>query len=626
MNESNKAVFLSYASGDSAAALRICEALRAGGIEVWFDRSALRGGDTWDTSIREQIRHCALFMPVISATTQAREEGYFRLEWKLAVDRSHLMAHDRAFILPVVIDDTVAADSRVPEKFREVQWTSLPGGHTPPEVVARIAALLGSSATVAPAALPASAAASHPGPIAATPAAAAPSRPSRQRLALAALAGVVLLAGIGWVAASALRRPAAVVPYSIEDRRMTIAILPFDAPEQDPAGARIATDVAGTIYSELQGDVDWVQVVPRQLAEGAAKKHAANHALAQELNVHFLIRGTVSRVTDGYRVELQSIDGQSDRTLQSETVAVPTGPVTPRSQWDVSKALHRLFVASVSAEAERVRDRPVDALDVRDLTFRAFVDWRRTHQGPTAKGAYVGATELLNRALALAPDDPLALVMTARVNLCDCVNAWSKDPKVQQAIGAEATEKLLHKHPGSAEGLFLKEKIYVLQGRYEDALLTLEALPAVKDIGDTVGYLDEKCSLQLRLGKPQDALATCKQLAEITGDADQSDILAAIYFELGDYEKAARLARETVVQLNQATVGHPIFGAIALTLVAAEARLGHMARAKAAFEDFKVAVPAADSITAIRKWINPRADLAGYEPLYEGLKLAGVRD
>jgi hypothetical protein len=38
-----------------------------------------------------------------------------------------------------------------------------------------------------------------------------------------------------------------------------------------------------------------------------------------------------------------------------------------------------------------------------------------------------------------------------------------------------------------------------------------------------------------------------------------------------------------------------------------------------------VAVPAADSISAIRKWINPRADLAGFEPLYEGLKLAGVR-
>ena len=38
------AVFLSYASEDAAAAERIAAALRAAGIEVWFDKSELRGG------------------------------------------------------------------------------------------------------------------------------------------------------------------------------------------------------------------------------------------------------------------------------------------------------------------------------------------------------------------------------------------------------------------------------------------------------------------------------------------------------------------------------------------------------------------------------------------------------
>lgn len=45
------AVFLSYASQDAKAARRICEALQAAGIEVWFDQSQLRGGDAWDQSI-----------------------------------------------------------------------------------------------------------------------------------------------------------------------------------------------------------------------------------------------------------------------------------------------------------------------------------------------------------------------------------------------------------------------------------------------------------------------------------------------------------------------------------------------------------------------------------------------
>src|ERR1700681_1554286 len=83
------AVFLSYASQDAEAARRICGALRAAGIEVWFDRSELRGGDVWDREIREQIHQCKLFMPIISANTEARVEGYFRREWKLAVARMH---------------------------------------------------------------------------------------------------------------------------------------------------------------------------------------------------------------------------------------------------------------------------------------------------------------------------------------------------------------------------------------------------------------------------------------------------------------------------------------------------------------------------------------------------------
>jgi tetratricopeptide (TPR) repeat protein len=137
------AVFLSYASQDAEAAKRICEALRGAGVEVWFDQSELRGGDAWDQKIRRQIKDCALFVPIISANTQSRPEGYFRLEWKLAVDRSHLLADDHPFLFPVVIDDTPDATARVPERFREVQWTRLNVKDTPETLAARVAKLLG---------------------------------------------------------------------------------------------------------------------------------------------------------------------------------------------------------------------------------------------------------------------------------------------------------------------------------------------------------------------------------------------------------------------------------------------------------------------------------------------------
>ncbi|MHB8477126.1 MAG: toll/interleukin-1 receptor domain-containing protein [Steroidobacteraceae bacterium] len=142
MTESSRAVFLSYASQDAEAAKRIANALRAAGIEVWFDQSELRGGDAWDQKIRQQVEGCHLFVPIISAITQAREEGYSRREWKLAVDRTNDMAEDRAFLLPIVIDGTSDSDARVPEKFREVQWTRLPVGANTDAFVDRVRRLL----------------------------------------------------------------------------------------------------------------------------------------------------------------------------------------------------------------------------------------------------------------------------------------------------------------------------------------------------------------------------------------------------------------------------------------------------------------------------------------------------
>src|SRR5258708_7933642 len=142
MSESNKAVFLSYASQDAEAANRICEALRTAGIEVWFDQNELVGGDQWDAKIRGQIKSCALFMPVISANTEARREGYFRIEWKLAAQRTHAIADGIPFLLPIVIDATRDREALVPTEFQEVQWTRLPGGVSTPQFVGLVKGFL----------------------------------------------------------------------------------------------------------------------------------------------------------------------------------------------------------------------------------------------------------------------------------------------------------------------------------------------------------------------------------------------------------------------------------------------------------------------------------------------------
>jgi TIR domain len=131
-------VFISYAREDLPAVQKLKAALDAAGITTWFDMDRLESGDDYDLKIRNNIARCSFFVPVVSATTQRRHEGYFRREWNYAVDRTRGMADGAVFVLPVCLDATTEADAVVPEKFKAVHFSRVPGGEPPPEFVSRL--------------------------------------------------------------------------------------------------------------------------------------------------------------------------------------------------------------------------------------------------------------------------------------------------------------------------------------------------------------------------------------------------------------------------------------------------------------------------------------------------------
>jgi hypothetical protein len=135
----DNAVFISYAREDLPAVQQIKAGLEASGITTWFDMDRLAVGDDYDRKIQRNIARCSYFIPVISATTQQRHEGYFRREWSYALDRARNMAEGALFILPVILDDTTAAQALVPDRFKALHFTQLPDGKVTSEFAARLA-------------------------------------------------------------------------------------------------------------------------------------------------------------------------------------------------------------------------------------------------------------------------------------------------------------------------------------------------------------------------------------------------------------------------------------------------------------------------------------------------------
>ena len=143
----DNAVFISYAREDLPAVQQIKAGLEAAGITTWFDMDRLEVGDDYDRKIHRNIARCSYFIPVVSAATQRRLEGYFRREWSYAIDRARNMADGALFILPVTIDGTLAVEALVPDRFKALHFTQLPGGQVTPEFAARLGDFMRARAT-----------------------------------------------------------------------------------------------------------------------------------------------------------------------------------------------------------------------------------------------------------------------------------------------------------------------------------------------------------------------------------------------------------------------------------------------------------------------------------------------
>lgn len=318
------AVFLSYASQDAEAAGRICEALRAAGVEVWFDQSALRSGDAWDAQIRKQVHECALFLPVISANTDARTEGYFRREWNLATRRLLDMAHDMAFVLPVVIDETSDSDARVPEEFLGVQWTRLPGGETPPAFAQRVRQLLGadSAAThTAHSGVTGKIERSAQKVISARPGSKSRMRPVGLTLIVLSL---ILGGGLFWRYQNATDTPATTPapataePVAAAVENQSVAVLPFVALSEGEDDRYFADGLSEEITNALTTLPDLL-VTARTSSFHFKGKDATIPEIASMLGVAHIVEGSVRRSGDKVRITAQLIRASDGFHLWSQT-------------------------------------------------------------------------------------------------------------------------------------------------------------------------------------------------------------------------------------------------------------------------------------------------------------------
>ena len=322
MPAESKAVFLSYASEDLRAAERIAEALQAAGIEVWLDQSELRGGDAWDTMIRGKIRGCALFVALISTHSRARAEGYFRFEWKLAIDRSYHIASDRPFLLPIAIDETGEADARVPDRFREVQWTYASRGEVLQEFVDRVRRMLESAD------------------------------------------------GVSGATESAT--------WSGSLPEKSLAVMPFANIGGDPENEYFSDGLAEEILTALTG-IEELHVAARTSSFYFKGRATDLQEIARRLRVAHVLEGSVRRVANRVRVTAQLVDVRNGFQLWSERYDREMADVF-KIQDEITLAIVKRLKVKLLAKDALASEGPA-SLETYNLYLKGRFYWAQRPQG-----------------------------------------------------------------------------------------------------------------------------------------------------------------------------------------------------------------------------------------------------
>jgi TolB-like protein len=582
--QSQKAVFLSYAREDADAARHIADALRAFGVEVWFDMSELRGGDVWDQKIRRQIKECALFMPLISGQSDQRGEGYFRLEWKLAVERTHLLADGMPFLFPVVVDDTSETSASVPEQFLKAQWTRLPGGEPTPQFVDHVKRILQGPRKAAP------------GPKAATRAPLpAPTvvKSGFPIWAVALLVAVVIALGAFVVfrpAAKPEAAPAAPAvaaqppartaePPATAVNEKSLAVLPFTNMSEEKDSAFFTDGIQEDILTNL-ALISELHVVSRTSVMQYRNTTKSIRQIAQELGVTYLLEGSVRRAGNKVRVTGQLIRASTDEHVWARAYDRELNDIFAIQEALASEIAGALKAAITPEQKTFIAARATTSVDAYNnyLRAREIAVWSGVDRITKPE-----LDRLLQAAVQLDPNFVPAWVMIARVNLraynavsiggdqsfldagqaavANAVRLAPGDPTVinaqgraAQAAGDTVAARAFYEHalqlaPGDVEMLISLGNLASVERRWADTMSFFKRAHALDPRNPVVLWAEYNGLVSLR--RFDEATPIVRLLVELQPDSFEAAAALAIipFFAHGDRsEMEALFARLTAAQ------------------------------------------------------------------------------
>jgi TolB-like protein/class 3 adenylate cyclase len=406
--------------------------------------------------------------------------------------------------------------------------------------------------------------------------------------------------------------PSASPPNTQGPPHFSIVVLPFANMTGDPEQEYFVDGVTESLTTDLS------RVSPSVIGRDTAFTYKGRHVdlkqIGRELNVRYVLEGSVQRAGNRMRVSVQLIDAESGNHLWAERFDKPLADLFEMQDEIVARLAYPVITQLTAVEARRAERTP-NPKSI-DLTIQGWAWWDR---GITPDNL-AEARRLFERALALEPANVVALIGIANADAAAAIAFLPGDRAARLAAAEVALTKALSLAPDSAVAHLCQGIVQIHTNRASQGIREFErALELDRNLANAHAQMG---AAKILLGQAEDAESHIREALRLSPH-DPLVYLWCMFagwakFYLGNEEEAVAWLRRSIETNRNFPMSHFFLAAA----------LAHLRRLPEAQSEVRAGLTMDPTFTISRIRGNRSSDnpaaIAGGERVIDGLRKAGL--
>jgi adenylate cyclase len=403
--------------------------------------------------------------------------------------------------------------------------------------------------------------------------------------------------------------------YQQPIHRLSIVVLPFTNLSSDTEQEYFADAITNDLTTNLSR-IGGSFVIAPNTARAYKGKNLDARQIGRELNVRYILDGSLRRTENQVRINAQLIDAETDAAIWSDRF---DGDWTKSMQLQdeiTGRLARRLDLELTEAESRRAQSERPNNPNAVDLAMRGSSLLNQ----PRSRELLSRSRDFFEQALRIEPELPNALLGLAQTLAIEVINRWSSAPAEQLARATAAVNRVLSAFPNDAMAHFVKGEI--LRGSGKDFESAIREDEAAISINPSLAPAYASLGIAKILGgRAEEAFAPLQTAIRLS---PRDPLLNVWYFQICHaYTHLGRDA-DAIEWCRRSVALGPLWFAY-VDLASAYAWTGQSAEAHAAVAELLKLMPN----YTVDRWAhagfsdNP-VFLAQYQRIIEGLRKAGL--